>query len=70
MRSAPIDLQMELRMQTPCQPQTLESSCGRDNVAACLAISSASRSFFRQPLRDETGLSYADDFYIENYLSV
>lgn len=44
--SSPIDPQIALSMQTSCQPQTLKTSSDRGNVAACMAISSASRPFF------------------------
>ncbi|MBW8790672.1 hypothetical protein [Rhizobium leguminosarum] len=50
MWSSPIDLQIVQQMQTACQPQTRKSSSEVDKVAACMAISSASRSFFRQSL--------------------
>ncbi|NNH62161.1 hypothetical protein [Rhizobium laguerreae] len=80
MWSSPIDLQIVRKTQTACQPQTRKCSSDGGNIAACMAISSASRSFFRQslacPVRGwrfsfnaETGLSWHDDFYIENYLS-
>ncbi|WP_172643377.1 hypothetical protein [Rhizobium leguminosarum] len=80
MWSSPIDLQIVRQMQTACQPQTRKSSSDRDNVAPAWLFPRRRDPFFGSrlpvPVRGwrfsfnaETGLSWRDDFYIENYLS-
>ncbi|MBB3163978.1 hypothetical protein FHS25_004473 [Rhizobium laguerreae] len=79
MGSSPIDLQMALRMQTSCQPQTRKSPSDRGMSPLAWLFPRRRDPFFgnrllvRSPAcffssNAETGLSWHNDFYIENYL--